>query len=305
MRDEIMEKLNAELRSQCIRSVILFCLATALGCSKKEEKREVDIVTFPLKGEVVSVDMEKRRVMVAHEEIPNYMMAMTMPFKVKDTTLLLGLEVGDSIRATLNVSRTESWLEEIVVIGKDESRQAIEVRGTTFKKLWKEGDALPNVELTNKDGRKIKISDFRGKILAFTFIYTRCPLPDFCIRMSDHFSQVQRELKKDLALAGHWQLLTISFDPAHDKPEVLKKYGENYGADFTTWEFATGSETTIRTLADGLDLTLEDDEGGLIAHNLRTVILDKNGVIVSIIKGNDWTPADVVNKVRSALKLPA
>lgn len=277
---------------------------TVAGCSKKESG-EKDLVTFPLKGEVVSIDMEKRRVMVAHEEIPNYMMAMTMPFKVKDTTQLLGLEQGDSIRAILNVSRTESWLEEIVVVGKDESRQSINVRGATFRRLLKEGDTLPNIALTNKDGRTITISSFRGKVLAFTFIYTRCPLPDFCIRMSDHFAQVQRELKKETALAGQWRLLTISFDPAHDKPEVLKKYGQNYGADFATWEFATGSESTIRTLADRLDLTIEDDEGGLIAHNLRTVVLDKDGVIVSIIKGNEWTPADVVTKMRSTLKTPA
>lgn len=289
---------------QYVLPVLLPMLILFVGCGSRDERKEVDRVTFPLKGEVVGIDMEKGRLMVAHEEIPNYMAAMTMPFKVKDTTLLSGLEVGDSIQATLVVSRTESWLDNIGVIGKDRNQRTVTIGGAAFKQLFKEGEPFPNFVLTNKDGKQLQLSDYRGKAVAFTLIYTRCPLPDFCILMSDNFGKIQRLLKKDQSLANRWQLLTISFDPAHDTPEVLLRYGKNYGADFSTWEFAVGSEATIRALADGLDLTIADDEGGLIAHNLRTVILDPQGRLHKVIKGNDWTAEDVVKELRSLILQP-
>jgi protein SCO1/2 len=283
-------------------TVVVFIFLLISGCGGKEERKETDRVTFPLKGEVVGIEMEKKRLMVAHEEIPNYMMAMTMPFKVKDTTLLMGLEIGDSIHATLVVSRAESWLENIAVIGKDDRRSTLVVGDMPFKKLFKEGEPFPNFTFTNKDGKQIQLSDYRGKVVAFTLIYTRCPLPDFCILMSDNFAKIQRTLAKDRSIKDRWQLLTISFDPTFDRPEVLMRYGKNYGADFSTWEFAVGSESTIRALADGLDLTLADDEGGLIAHNLRTVLMDAQGRLHKIIKGNDWTPDDIVKEVRALIK---
>ncbi|HXG37150.1 MAG TPA: SCO family protein, partial [Bacteroidota bacterium] len=216
------------------------------GCSKNEEKKtarttqaggQTDLVTFPLKGEVVAIDTAKLRVTIAHEEIPDYMKAMTMPFKVKDPGLLKNIQVGDSVQGTLAVSRTESWLETLAVVGSDQEKQALTADEIQFHRLFKEGEPLPDFSFVNQDGKRVRFSDFRGKVLAFTLIYTRCPLPDFCIRMSEYFSRIQRALSKDPSLRGKWHLLSISFDPQNDTPEVLKKYGKNYGADFSTWDF--------------------------------------------------------------------
>lgn len=279
-----------------------FCVVVCLvfivsGCSKK---KETDLVTFKLKGEVISVDKPARRVTISHEEIPNYMMAMTMPFKVKDTTLLSGLQVGDSVQGTLAVSRTESWLETLFVMGRGEVK-TVSAEDLLFHKLFKEEEPMPDFTFTNQDGKRIRFSDYKGKVLAFMFIYSRCPLPDFCIRMSNHFARLQKTLSKEKNLDGKWHLLTISFDPAFDTPAVLKKYGQNYGADFSAWEFATDSLSMITKLADGLDLTAQQDEGGLITHNLRTVLLDRKGNLAKIIKGNEWTPDDVVNDIRKLI----
>ena len=150
----------------------------------------------------------------------------------------------------------------------------------------------------NQDGKRVRFSDFRGKVLAFTLIYTRCPIPDFCIRMSDYFSRIQKTLGKDPALRGKWHLMSISFDPKNDTPEVLKKYGRNYGADFSTWDFVVDKISTIQQLGDGLDLTFYDDEGGLIAHNLRTVLINQKGNLVQVIKDNEWKPEEVVKLIR-------
>jgi len=271
-------------------SVILLCIFILSGCGNKGSK-EVNLVTFPLKGIVEEVDTAKMRVTISHEEIPDYMMAMTMPFKVKDRAILDRIAPGDSVQGTLAVSRTESWLENLDVLGHGDPPNTLEAGDILAKRLFKVGDNIPNITLVNQDEKKINITQFRGKMLAISFIFTRCPLPDFCIRMSDNFSRLEQTLKKDTSLAGRWHLLTISFDPKFDTPKVLKQYGENYGADFTTWDFATAPVETLRQVTDGLDLMFTEEDG-LITHNLRTVLIDQKGRIVEIINGNEWTVAE-------------
>jgi protein SCO1/2 len=278
--------------------IVPFILSSLLVSCTRNEDKPTDLVTFPLKGEVVAIDTARKRLTVAHEEIPDYMMAMTMPFKVKDPELLRSVTIGDTIQGVLAVSRTESWLETFTVTGKGEAPSSTLVEGAILARILNEGDALPPVEFTNQDGKKIFLNNFKGRALTLTFIYTRCPLPDFCILMSNHFAKVQKSLSRDKALDGKWHLVTISFDPAFDTPRVLKSYGQSYRADFSTWDFITSDEASIRTLADGLGLTLSDDEGGLIAHNLRTVVLNKEGRIAKIIQGNEWKPEEVVDAVR-------
>ncbi len=282
-----------------ILPISLFLLV--FSCSNNKEK-PIDLVTFPLRGEVVEIDTSRNRLTVAHEEIPNYMMAMTMPFKVKNRALLYDLHVGDSITATLAVSRTESWLETITVVGKGEADDPQLVAGAIMARMLKVGDTLPGDPYINQDGRRVRLSDFKGKAVALTFIYTRCPLPDYCILMSNNFAKVQNLLASDPSLKNKWHLITISFDPKFDSPRVLKAYGKSYGADFTSWDFVTDPDTsgkTIMKLADGLGLTYENDEGGLIAHNLRTVLLDKEGKIHNVIQGNEWKVQEVADQLRT------
>lgn len=277
--------------------IALFAIA---GCGK--DQPSADLVTFPVRGVVVSVNMEKMRVVMDHEEIPDYMKAMTMPFKVKDSTLLAKIQPGDTVEGVLAVSRTESWLESLTVVGSgDESESPSSAADNIFRRIYKVGSRIPDYSFVNQDGKRVRLSDFRGKALAITFIYSRCPLPDFCIQMSNHFARVQRALKKEPLLANKWHLLTISFDPEFDTPPVLMRYGKAYKADFSTWDFATDSLSNIRELADGLELVVEDDEGGLIAHNLRTAVIDPDGVLVEVYKGNEWTVEDLENAIKSAI----
>jgi protein SCO1/2 len=274
------------------------------GCSG--EKKSTDLVTFAIRGVVVSVNMEKRRIVMDHEEIPDYMKAMTMPFRVKDTTLLLKVQPGDTVEGVLAVSRTESWLESLTVVGSGEEPQMpSSAADDIFRRLYKPGDALPDFLFVNQEGKTVKLSDFRGKTIAVTFIYSRCPLPDFCIQMTSYFSRVQRNLKKEPKLNGTWHLLTVSFDPDFDKPEVLKRYGKAYDADFSSWDFVTGSMGTIRDFADGLELVVEDDEGGLLAHNLRTAVIDARGILVQVYKGNEWTVQELEEALRKAILHPS
>lgn len=275
-----------------------------ISCSRQEPK-QTDLVTFPLRGEVVEIDTLKNRLMVAHEEIPNYMMAMTMPFKIKNPELLQRVQVGDTITAILAVSRTESWLETITVVGKGEPPDPQLVEGAIMARMLRIGRPLPNDPLTNQEGKRVRFTDFKGKALAITFIYSRCPLPDFCILMSNQFAKLQKALANDQSLNGKWHLITISFDPKFDTPTVMKNYGRTYNADFATWDFLTDSDTTGKTvmaLADGLGLAYENDEGGLIAHNLRTVVLDRAGKIAANFKGSEWTADEVAGEMKKLMK---
>lgn len=276
---------------------ILALLASSCG----KEQQPTDLVTFDLKGVVVSVNYQQHRIIIDHEEIPNYMMAMTMPFKVKDTTILYRVQPGDTVQATLAVSRSESWIEKLAVLSKGEIAES-SASDEMFRRVYKVGERMPDFSFVNQEGWRVRLSEYRGKVVAMTFIYTRCPLPDFCIRMSNNFGRVQKELAADPRLAGKWHLLTISFDPKFDSPAVLKNYGRVYTKDLTTWDFVTDSMKTILDIADGLELVTEDDEGGLIAHNLRTAVIDKNGVLLEVYKGNEWTPEELKETMANAIR---
>jgi protein SCO1/2 len=281
---------------------IVLLLSFIISCTKQEGEKPVNLVTFPLRGEVTSIDTSRLRITIAHEEIPDYMAAMTMPFKVKDKALLRGIEPGDSVSATLAVSRTESWLEGLVYVGVGTPPATLSAGDVLMSRLFQPGETLPDVPLRNQDGELTTIGSFRGKVLAITFIYTRCPIPEFCIRMTDHFFRIQQSLKNDSSLVDRWHLLTISFDPKFDTPGAMKSYARNYGADTRVWSFLTDSDSSgsgILKLATGLDLLYEADEGSTISHNLRTVLVDAEGKIVEVIRDNEWKPEQIAARIKS------
>lgn len=283
--------------------LVLMLALVALGCAKKEAK-QTDLVTFPLRGMVVNVDSTDRTIMIAHEAIPDYMPAMTMPFKVKDPSLLRGVHEGDSVGATLAVSRVESWLETISVVRPGERVESLSADEVEHRHTLSPGDPVPDALLLDQEGHVVRLSTFRGKAVALTFIYARCPLPDFCIRMSENFAKLQRALRADPSLNDRWHLVSVSFDPAYDRPRVLKQYGSNYGADFSVWSFLTDPDTTgpaIEQLAGTVGLSYHPNEG-LIEHNLRTMVIDREGKLVSVINGNSWSVEELAEQMKGAAR---
>lgn len=248
----------------------------------------------------MSVSRVRRLVVIAHNEITRYMTAMTMPFNVKDTLLLNLVQPKDSVAAVLKVSKTESWLSTLRVVNRAPMEMDDIEWTEDFKKKFflKAGDIVPDFSLINEEDKRIRLSDWRGKVVVITFIYTRCPLPDFCILMSNHFSKIQKSLKLDSSLNGRWHLLTISFDPKFDTPRRLKEYGKTYGADFSLWSFGTDSLDSIGLLSSRFQQAFWNDEGGLISHNLVTAVIDPSGRLYKVYTGNRWVPQDIVEDVR-------
>lgn len=256
---------------------------------------------YDFKGKVVSVEKDKQQVTVSHEEVKGYMPAMVMPFKLKDAWPFEVLSAGDQISATLVVDGPAAWLEDVVIT--QEGSASTTAAGAEATEA-KPGDEVPNYGLVNQDGKMIKIHDYRGKALLLTFIYTRCPIPEYCTLMSNNFAQVDQELQKHGDAYQRTHLLSISIDPDYDTPAVLRSYGAAHTgkyADekFDHWEFASGTKDQVKGLAQYFGLKYYEG-GDRIIHGLRTVIIAPDGKVQKVYRGNDWKPSEAVSDLIAA-----
>lgn len=277
--------------------LLAFILLLFGGCSHKSNVPER---RYDLAGKIVAVDPSAHTLTIQHQDIPGLMKGMTMPFRVKDGWVFDAAQPGDSVTATLVIAGDSSHLENVVVT---QGAGAAPVAGAI--RVPQIGDAVPDFSFTNQNGKKLRIAQFRGKAVLLTFIYTRCPLPDYCIRMSSNFNDIAKQLKKDPGLYSKTEELSISFDPQYDTPKVLHQYGENYAGDvdpqFTHWQFVTASPEEIKKAADFFGLSYMPD-GGQIVHSLRTVVIGPDGKITHLFNGNEWKPNDAVQAMASAVE---
>jgi protein SCO1/2 len=258
---------------------------------------------YPLRGTIVQVDVAERKLTIDHQDIPGFMPAMTMEFVVleKDAALLKEIGPGDAVTASLVVPDSRYWIEDIVVVKKAIRDPNAPARPPARQP--KAGDPVPDVALVNQDGKSIRLSDYRGKAVALTFIFTRCPFPDFCPLMMRNFAAAQAALAANAELRARTRLLAVSFDTKHDTPAVLRAYGEPFqktSPPFTLWELASGTDEAIRSLGSALGLDYVE-EAGSFTHDLRTAVIDPQGRLVRLYEGNDWKPEELVAGLEAAL----
>ena len=254
---------------------------------------------YPIKGKVVSVDKRAKKAKVDHEAIEGFMPAMEMDFPIHEDWVWDELQPGAEIRAELVVDNTAKepyWLENIGIVAHADPNQSPLPVNDNFAQI---GNEVPDFALTNQDGKRISISDFRGKALALTFIYARCPLPDYCIRMSTNFSDVAMNVNADETLKDKIRLLSISFDPENDTPAKLRSYGLGYMGKGATslgvWQLAVGKDAEVRKIADffGIRYEVDANDKTQINHNLRTAVIGPDGKVVKIFAGSEWAPAEL------------
>lgn len=284
-----------------ILSVVLFI--TSCQTSAQKPVADANAQRYSLKGKVVSVDVAKRKAVINHEKVEGYMEAMTMPFPIHDVDVLQTLSPNAEVKAELVVNPDQDyWLENIVITASNPNTPPI---NENFAQLDKE---VPDFKLTNQDGKPVSLKDFRGKALAVTFIYSRCPLPEYCILMSRRFSDVAVQLQNSADLKEKVRLLSISFDPANDSPETLKKYGLGYirnpNYDFTIWQLATAPDADMRKIADFFGLRYEVDTSNKTQfnHSLRTIVIAPDGKVKKVFSGGDWTNEELVRELGTTLK---
>lgn len=288
------------------QNLLLGALASALlalGCNRPAQSAKPpisqDSTNYAVKGVVKEIRDGGRTALIAHEEIPDYMEPMTMEFAVKDTNELRGLLPNDQIAFRLLVTADDAWIDQVQRLGSLDEPPASQAPTPPIVEL-EPGAPLPDCILTNQLGQRFQLSDAKGRALAFTFIFTRCPLPTFCPRLSKHFFEVQEALSQP-GSAENWHLLSISFDPEWDTPERLASYASGQGQDPARWTFATGAIPEIRKLAGSFGLTFAR-EGASFNHNVRTVVVDSAGRVQKVFTNNDWKPEDLVNEMKKAME---
>lgn len=287
------------------RLALLAPLVSLLSAGCAGEAPDSGAKSYPLKGKVVAVDAANRKITIDHEEIVNFMPAMTMAFVVreKDAALLEGVNPGDEVTARLVAPDSRYWIEDLVVVkrGTPDPNAAPPPDAHRLQP----GDAVPDVALVNQDGEAVRLSDYQGRSLAVTFVYTRCPLPDYCPLMMKNFAAAHAALCADAELGARTHLLTVSFDTTHDTPEILRAFGKPFqrtDPPFTHWELASGTDEAIRALGGPLGLDYVE-ESRSFTHNLRTAVVDPDGKLRVLLRGNEWTPEDLVAELRAAAGL--
>ena len=269
------------------------CLSACAGRPAAEPGKR-----YELKGRVVSVDRAKGEATVEHEDIPGYMPSMTMDFPVRDAEALKAMEPGDRVQGALVVTDDAYWLDSPVVT-KAPAGSAAPSQPPPGPREPKEGDEIPDVKLINQDGRPFDTRGLKGRAVAVTFIYTRCPLPDQCPLLSANFARLNAALAADPDLGKRARLLSVTLDPEYDKPEVLRSYGATYaGGRFDGWDFATGDPAEVRRFAEFFGLVYKA-EGGQVTHSLRTAVVTPGGKLHKVYRGNEWKPEDVLNDLKS------
>ncbi len=258
--------------------------------------------TYAVHGVIQTIATDRREVRIAHDAIPGYMMAMTMNFPVQNTNVLAGLAAGDMVNFQLVVGTNDDWAQNFQRVGHTNATP-VPTPGVGGDEL-KVGDVMPDVAFTTETGALRHLADFRGAAVAFTFFFTRCPLPDYCPRMNHNFANARDLLMTATNAPAQWQLLSLSFDPDTDTPAILANYAGIYRGETTNhWLFAAVAKSQLAALAPRLDLMIMRQNGS-ISHNLRTVVLDPQGRIQHLFDGNDWTPQELADALREAARQP-
>jgi len=273
-----------------MRVVLVAILMVAAGCRPAEPVRE-----YRLAGQILAVDRQLNRVTIRHQDIEGFMPAMTMPYPVRDASLLNGRVAGELVDATLSVQGTDAWVSRLAVTGKAPITEAAPLLGLG------PGDRIADAALVDQDGAPMRVADLRGHAAVVSFIYTRCPLPEYCPTIEARLGAVQLAIKADQALAGT-RVLAVTLDPAHDTPPVLAVHARERHADPSVWRFASGTADAIDAFGRqfGLAVTRTSSEPSGIEHNLRTVILDPDLRIVAVLTGSDWPASEAISALRTA-----
>jgi len=281
--------------------VFLAALSLSISAGACRNTAQTQERRYHMEGTVISIDKAQQRVVVDHKEIPGFMGAMAMPYPTADPNDLDRLSPGDQITADVVVTPDHIQLKNIVVVKKSDGKSA-----SPGAQLQPSEREAPDFTLVNQDGKRIHLRQYHGRSVLLTFIYTRCPLPDYCPLMSHNFAQIEKVLVQSPDLYAKTHLLSISFDSQHDTPQVLRRYAAAFVADrgprtFEHWEFATIPAAENSAVTKFFDLFVSEEQGQ-ITHSMSTAIISADGRVDKTYSGNDWKPHDVLGDLTASVK---
>lgn len=259
---------------------------------------------YPIRGQILSIGATpgtgSREVSVKHEDIPGFMPAMTMAYFVKVPALLDGLSPGDLFEATLVRKEGDMYLDALKKTGSQPLPP--DAKPVKAMNVMEPGEEVPDDPLQDQTGETRRLSSWRGRALAVTFVYTRCPVPDFCPLMDRQFADLQRAIATDPALRNRAHLVSVSFDPARDTVDAIRAHAKARGADPRTWSYLTGTHAAVDRVTSrfGVSTINETDAAQTISHNLRTAVVGPDGRLIKIYSGNEWTVDALLADLRDA-----
>ena len=262
---------------------------------------------YPVTGVILNVDRDSRTFTASIAAIPGYMEAMVMPFHVREAKVLDGIEPAAHVEFTLVVDGNQSYVEGIR-IHRYESFEQEPLRARRLQLLGDGpkapaiGSPVADFHLVDQTGDPVSLSQFAGRVVAITFIYTTCPLPDYCFRLSNNFGRINKRFAT--SMGRDLILLSITFDPVHDQPKVLAKYAATWKADPKSWHFLTGPLPDIKSVCRQFGLNFWQDEGQF-THSLHTIIVDREGRLAANFEGNEITAEQIGDFIRTLMGLPS
>jgi protein SCO1 len=252
---------------------------------------------YAVEGVLVKTSPARDQLTISHDPIPGYMDAMVMPFHVREPAALPDAAAGDRLKFRLVVSKSVSYIDRISVLSAARPDAGL-ARSPAQPVLVPIGAPMPDVSLVDTHGNRVTLADLRGQVVLVTFIYTRCPLPDYCPLQMANFAQVKDRLGE--RLGRDVTLLTITFDPKYDTTDVMARYGANYGADGRGWRLLTGTPQEIQRVTEAFGIEFYPEEG-LITHSLQTAVIDREGRLFAAIEGREHSVQQIMDVTREAL----
>lgn len=294
----------------------LLVLTMVAGCGKSLDglTKPVEVKEYTLKGEVREVDENNRSLVIRHEDIPGFMVAMTMPFRLPEGTDFAEFQPGDHVEGKLRVQSKAGNVIDYEVVGMAVVKPAVKTldvqdltkgmpKVVTQPTRLQPGDEAPDFKMLDQDGKERRLSDMRGAVVVLTFVYTRCPLPEFCPAMDRKFADLARAVSATASRASKVRLVSLSFDPDNDTPEVLRKHAAIRGAVPPVWTYASASHEDLARIAPPFGLMFGPVKNEIV-HNLCTAVIGPDGRIVRLDVGthdNAWTTADMLKTIAGAL----
>jgi protein SCO1/2 len=272
---------------------------TAAACARPAEPLPTE--RYPLEGQILAINTETRALTVKHGDIAGLMPAMTMTFPVAAESDIQDRIPGDMISATLEVTGGQGQLVNVVKTGSTplptNTNEVALAAG-----LLEVGDAVPDAALIDQADRRRSLAEWIGTPTLVGFVYTTCPLPNFCPLVDRHFATLQQQIAQDAGLAGKVRLISVSIDPTHDTPAVLAAHAARLKVDPAVWTLLTGDPATVDRIAGRYGVGIvRPDAPGEIKHNLRTTLVGHDGRVRKIYSGNEWTPDEVLSDLRTAV----
>jgi protein SCO1/2 len=279
--------------------VSLGAVFAASGCAGAPEPAAV--ARYDLAGQIMAVNADTRELTVKHGDIAGLMPAMTMTFGVADDTAVTSYVPGDLITATLEVADGVGRLSGVVKTG-NAPLPANTNEVALAAGILAEGDDVPDAALIDQTDTRRSLAEWRGAPTVFGFVYTNCPLPNYCPLIDRQFVSLQRAIAGEPGLSGRVRLVSISIDPARDTPAVLAEHAAGLGADPAVWTFLTGDPATVDRVAGRFGVGISRTDGSAeISHNLRTTLVGADGRVRRIYTGNEWTIDEVLVDLRAAV----